>query len=648
MNYTAHSLNKSVLYCGKLDAMKRPSIPGQRATLGFLLASLHTGASRALWPGLLDAAERHDVNLICFPGGRLKTTVAYEGQRNLIYDLAGESCLDGLVTWSSSLGGVVGPADIQAFHQRYQNLPIVSLAQFMEGMPTVSVDSYHGMCALLSHLIDVHGYQRLAFIRGPEEHYYAQERYRAYLDTLQLHNLPFIPELVTSPLRWEAGVEAINLLLDERGLRPGVDFQAIVAVSDMLAVWALKSLQARGFKIPNDVAVTGFNNTIEERLAAPPLTTVDLPFYSQGARAIDVLLAQLAGESVPALITLTSNLVVRQSCGCPSTGVAYAAYSPLDTRSETITKQLSTTCISEMVACLPQSDEYSAAQMSAILEAAQTDLRQPGSHQLFLVLEDTLDQLMHAGHDILHWQDVISILRKYILSVLAKEQRERAETIFSQARVIVSEAAQRAQAYWQWQAERQTENLREINQALLTAFEIQQLTDVLVERLPGLGIPSAYIALYDQSAASPDFANLVLAYTELGRVAFEPGGLHFPVRQLIPPDLLPHHRRYSLVVEPLYFQEKSIGYAVFEIGPHNGDIYELLRSNLSSALQGAMLFQEIRQARLTAEKADRVKSRLLANVSHELRTPLNIIIGYTQNMLLPQRLCLLARPKSPQ
>ena len=98
-------------------------------------------------------------------------------------------------------------------------------------------------CALLlSHLIEFHGYKRLAFIRGPEEHYYAQERYRAYLDTLQLHNLPFIPELVTRPLRWEAGVEAINLLLDERGLRPGVDFQAIVAVSDLLAVWALKTL----------------------------------------------------------------------------------------------------------------------------------------------------------------------------------------------------------------------------------------------------------------------------------------------------------------------------------------------------------------------------------------------------------------------
>jgi signal transduction histidine kinase len=87
------------------------------------------------------------------------------------------------------------------------------------------------------------------------------------------------------------------------------------------------------------------------------------------------------------------------------------------------------------------------------------------------------------------------------------------------------------------------------------------------------------------------------------------------------------------VVEPLYFQDKSLGYVVFEIGPRDGNTYELLRNNLSSALQGAMLFQEIQQARLDAEKADRIKTRLLANVSHEIRTPLNIIMGYTQNIL---------------
>ena len=74
----------------------------ERPVFGFLLASLHTGASRALWPGLIDSARRNDVNLICFPGGRLRAELAFESQRNVIYDLAGKECLDGLVSRSRS------------------------------------------------------------------------------------------------------------------------------------------------------------------------------------------------------------------------------------------------------------------------------------------------------------------------------------------------------------------------------------------------------------------------------------------------------------------------------------------------------------------------------------------------------------------
>ena len=218
---------------------------------------------------------------------------------------------------------------------------------------------------------------------------------------------------------------------------------------------------------------------------------------------------------------------------------------------------------------------------------------------------------------------------------LPGSERTAVETLISQARVVAEEALKRSRAYKQWQSEREADNLREINRALLTTFDIDLLTDVLVERLPVLGIPSVYLVTYEQptDAEVPEYARLRLAYTDRQRVEVEQGGSRFLTRQIIPGEFLPRDRRYSLVVEPLYFQDSSLGYVVFEIGPHDGNIYELLRNSLGSALQGAMLFQEIRQARLDAEKADRIKTRLLANVSHEMRTPLNIILGYTQDAL---------------
>jgi len=631
----------------RIDAQSVPKKPGKRPTVGFLLASLNTGASRALWLGLLDAAVQHDVNLISFPGGRLNASNAFESQRNLIFDLANPDCLDGLVTWASSLGGVLSPSETNAFHQRYQGLPMVSLAQFMEGLPTVAINSYQGMRELLTHLIQVHGFQRLAFIRGPEEHYYAQERYRAYLDTLQHYNIPLDPQLVTRPLRWESGAEAVQILLDERRLQPGVDFQAVVAVSDLLALWALKTLQSRGYEVPRDVAVTGFNNSIEERLATPPLTTVDLPFYQQGAKSVDMLLEQLNGEPVPVLTTLPSSLVVRQSCGCPSEMVRDAAYVPvkpangiapvLPMLNDPIVRA---DCLAEMSLAAGGSAEDPPGWAEKALDAMLLDMQEVESGeatgQHFLEkLEETLNQAMPGRQNLNLWNGAISVLHRWIVPGISLERRAELEALFAQARVVVSEADQRVRSYWQWQAERQADHLRETNRALLTTFNIRTLGDVLFENLPGLGIPSGYLVLNETAGDPGRHSLLTLAYTEQGRAAMDPAGWRFPTSQLIPPEFLPQDRRYSLVVEPLYFQEKALGYAVFEVGPQNGDIYELVRDNLSSAIQGALLFEEIQQARLTAEKADRIKTRLLANVSHELRTPLNIILSHTQDLLAP-------------
>jgi len=619
----------------------------ERKTLGFLLASLHTGASLVIWPSLLDAAESNDVNLICFPGGRLQAADSFEMQRNAIFNLASDKSLDGLLTWSSSLGGVLGPAEIRAFHQRYNPLPMVSLAQFMEGMPTVSVDSYFGMRVLLAHLIEGHRFRKLAFIRGPEEHYYAQERYRAYLDSLQAFGLPLIPELVTRPLRWESGAEAIEILLDERGLIPGKDFDAVVVVSDLMAIWAMKTLQARGFDVPADVAVTGFNNSIEERLATPPLTTVGLPFYEQGAKGLEVLLQQLNGESVPAMSTLPSRLVVRQSCGCPSMAVALASFTPPDDRSQEgggriSLKDARAGFISEIEAVTnleaENATELLASVLDAFLQSISTafnaSIKEP-SKKFLSLLNNMLEQTMRSDFDTSHWQNVVSILRKWVLLYLPSSERPQIEVLVSQARIVVEEAIRRAQAYAQWQAEREAEALRELNRALLTTFDFDLLTDVLVEHLPALGIPSGYLVTYEQptDAEVPEHARLMLAYTDRKRADIEPGGLLFPTHQIVPRDFLPGERRYSMVVEPLYFRDTSLGYVVFEIGPRDSNTYELLRHSLSSALQGAKLFQEIQQARLDAEKADRIKTHLLANVSHEMRTPLNIILGYTQDIL---------------
>lgn len=613
-----------------------------RPTIGFLTGNIHLGAARTLWPGVVDAAQKQDVNLICFPGGGLNVQEGFEAQRNVIYELVDAKRLDGLVSWSSTVGGSLDRAQVTDFHQRYRPLPMVSLAQLMVGIPTLLVDSYQGMRAAIVHLIEVHGYRRLVFIRGPESHYYAQERYRAYTDLLQEYGIPFDPNLVTRPVHWEAGIEAMHMLLDERRLCPKIDFDAVVAVSDLLALAAIKTLQARGVQVPGDVAVVGFNDSAEGRLTTPPLTSVSLPFYGQGYRAVEALLAQMRGELVPEQVLLSSSLIVRQSCGCPAQSVTQAAAGQVavaDDSFEIVFPALKDACVASLSRA--GLGEWAA----QLLDAFYASLCGAAPTIFLTAFENILRRVTETDGDVAEWQTAISTLRRHVLPHLDERARSRAEDLLGQARVLIGETAQRAQAYQQLQAERQSETLREIGQALITTFEVGKLADVLAERLPTIGIASCYLSLYENPAQSLEQSKLILAYTEAGRVELEPGGRRFASRHLAPDGLWPR-RRYSFVVEPLYFREEHIGFVLFESGPRDGTVYEVLRAQISSALKGALLFREAQAARAAAEKADRIKTRLLANVSHELRTPLNIILGHTKDALTSPATYDMALPQS--
>ena len=189
----------------------------------------------------------------------------------------------------------------------------------------VSINGYQGMRDLITHLVDVHHYRKIALIGGPESHPYAQERYHAFLDALQEKGLTPDLNLVTPPGSWEKGAEGMRVLLDERKCLPQKDFQAVVAASDLLAIGALSVLAERGIRVPGDLAVVGFKDIEEGRLIRPPLTSVSLPFYEQGRQSVEALLAKLSGKNVPQQMTLDSALLVRQSCGCPSQSVGLAA-----------------------------------------------------------------------------------------------------------------------------------------------------------------------------------------------------------------------------------------------------------------------------------------------------------------------------------
>jgi PAS domain S-box-containing protein len=544
--------------------------------------------------------------LIAFPGGNIRSRL--RGQGNIIYELITPETFAGLVTWAAALQHSASPdeslseEELNALHARYHPLPVVTLSKVVPGHPATLVESERGMREAIAHLIEIHGLRRIAFIRGPEAHPSAKVRYRTYLDALADYGIEVNADLVTPPGRFaeERGAQAVDLFLDRRSLQPKEDLEAIAAASDLFALTAMEALQRRGFRVPEDVAIVGFNDSAEVRCASPAITSVTVPFREQGRQAVRALERLLEGESVPDEILIPSRLAVHQSCGClDATVVQAGAFSPRAGERISLEKAFVTrreNIVQEMVQAMDIAGGPAWAE--GVLDAFILDLGEPQPGEFLTALREVLRRATLADEASLAFQSVLSVLQRYAVSYV---DSSRALLLIGQARAMLGEIAFRAFARRQLQAESRVQTLQTITSALSATFEVERLMDVLAEGLPALGIPSCYLALYEDPQpylypqAAPERSRLILAYGEGRRVALEEGGRRFFTRHILPQGMLPAHRRYTMVLQPLYFQDAQIGFALFEVGPQDWSVYDALRGEIASALQGALLVQRVRE-----------------------------------------------------
>ena len=617
-----------------------------RPTIGVILDNVAGESRSSLWPGIADTVHAHGGNLLCFTGGYLHDPHDFTLRGNIIYEMIDRHALDGLIVWTSSLSSYVGHESIARFCARYRPLPMVSIGVVLENIPSIVLDSYQGMRDALIHLITVHHRQRVVFIRGPVGHRDAEERYRAYRDVLQEHGLALAPELVSAPFKWfDAGGKIFTGDL----LESQVDFDAIVGVNDGTAVEAMETLQARGIRVPEDVSIIGFDNTPLSRVVTPPLTTVPWRMYERGHQAAKLMLAMLAGEAVPDQVLLRAHLIVRQSCGCLDPAVMQARVETLAPRPRllVIGEAWHAQCLAVLEQTIEEKERYPES-VAQFLDTFLDELEGKTVDVFLPTLEKILRRVIVLGGDVSAWQMAVSALRRQILPTLLRNPQTmiRAEDLWHQARLMIGESAQRTRVYQEWFAGQRSDRLRKINQGLATRTSISELMNILADELPRLGIARCYLALYEDPAQPTGWCRLRLAFDENGHQDLDTQGRRVLARDLAMGHELPTNTPYQMLVAPLYFQDEQLGLVMFT-QLSVGDMYEVLRDEISLTLKGVMLAEEndrlyhqaleaqrtAQEGRQLAEQADRLKSSFLSMVSHELLTPLVLLVGLSEMML---------------
>ncbi len=173
----------------------------------------------------------------------------------------------------------------------------------------VDADNVQAACEATLHLLQL-GRKRIATITGPQDQVVAYERYHGFLKAMQEQIHPVNPELVVEePFTETGGYEGMQKLLP---VKP----DAVFAASDVIAYGAMRAIREAGLRVPEDVAIVGFDDIPGSAEVDPPLTTIRQSVHTMGKLAVETLIDIIAyPESKTRHVVLSTQLVVRSSCG---------------------------------------------------------------------------------------------------------------------------------------------------------------------------------------------------------------------------------------------------------------------------------------------------------------------------------------------
>lgn len=274
-------------------------------TIGVVLPDITKLFFQEVLNGIISAASKANYRVMV-----MNSNYNFDTEQSLIHTLV-KSYVDGIVLSSCvSLNESKEWAAILT-KNKIKMPPVVSIESQLDPdvISSVVFDNATYSSQVTQHLLDS-GRKDILYVSGPIilEHEYA--RYSGYLQSLKENNISPDPTL-----------QAFGDYLSESGyylvrekIRSGISFQAVQASNDQAAIGALKALKEAGIKVPDQVAVCGFDNVFPSSLVSPAVTTVETPGQELGSESVELLLNLIAEPAdTPVLRILDGELIIRES-----------------------------------------------------------------------------------------------------------------------------------------------------------------------------------------------------------------------------------------------------------------------------------------------------------------------------------------------
>ncbi len=285
----------------------------QHKNIAILMTALDSDGQAESLKGIEEYAKSHNWNVAVF----LWFTGAFEkdkhnlGEINIV-NLPDLNLFDGVILFSNVLHMQNNKERIETMLEEL-TCPIVCIGCKVKNYPQINTDSYSSMRELVEHYVVDHSMRRIHFVKGIEGNVDAEERFRAYVDVLTEHNIPIEKERISQGDFYVTGGElAAKEILDSDLSFP----EAIVCANDIMAITICDILMGKGYKVPEDVVVSGYDHTLEGINHSPRITTVRCRFKALGENACEILADRMEEKETPEDVMLPAEVIYEESCGC--------------------------------------------------------------------------------------------------------------------------------------------------------------------------------------------------------------------------------------------------------------------------------------------------------------------------------------------